>query len=45
MTTLVTKVMSGQINPGQLKIVRDIVDIKDNVADVDTALFSDVMAN
>ncbi len=45
MTTLVNKVMSGLINPGQLKIVRDIVDIKDNVADVDTAQFSDVMAN
>lgn len=45
MTTLVNKVMSGLINPGQLKIVRDIVDIKDNVADIDTAQFSDVMAN
>ena len=45
MTTLVQKVFSGEINPGQLKIVRDIVSTGDNVADIDTAVYSDVRAN
>ncbi|QQR40398.1 peroxidase family protein [Devosia rhizoryzae] len=46
MKTLVSDVMSGKINPGQLKIVRDITsEGADNVADIDTALYSDVRAN
>ena len=45
MTTLVQKVFSGEINPGQLKIVRDIVSDGDATPDVDTAVYSDVRAN
>ncbi|MBR0692683.1 peroxidase family protein [Bradyrhizobium lablabi] len=45
MTTLVQKVFAGQINPGQLKIVRDIVSTGDNTPDIDTAVYSDVRAN
>jgi Ca2+-binding RTX toxin-like protein len=45
MTTLVQKVFSGQINPGQLKIVRDIVSTGDTTPDIDTAVYSDVRAN
>lgn len=45
MTTLVQKVFSGQINPGQLKIVRDIVSDGAAASDIDTAVYSDVRAN
>lgn len=45
MTTLVAKVFSGEINPGQLKIVRDIVSNGDTTPDIDTAAYSDVRAN
>lgn len=44
MKTLVSSVMSGAINPGQLKIVRDIV-AADGLADSDTAVFSDIREN
>lgn len=44
MTTLVQKVFAGEINPGQLKIVRDIVSSGPN-SDVDTVVYSDVRAN
>ena len=44
MTTLVQKVFSGLINPGQIKIVRDIVSTGPT-SDVDTAVYSDVRAN
>ena len=37
MTTLVSKVFSGTINPGQLKIVRDIVSTGDATPDIDIA--------
>ena len=43
MTTLVQKVFAGTINPGQLKIVRDIVATDDTRADIDTAVYSDVL--
>ena len=39
MTTLVQAVFAGTINPGQLKIVRDIVSA-DGTGDIDTAKFS-----
>ena len=45
MTTLVQKVFSGEINPGQLKIVRDIVTPTGPSTDIDTAVYSDVRAN
>ena len=45
MTTLVQQVFSGEINPGQLKIVRDIVTPTGPSTDIDTAVFSDVRAN
>lgn len=46
MKTLVSQIFSGAINPGQLKIVRDITsDGADAVADIDTALYSEVRAN
>jgi len=46
MKTLVSEVMAGHINPGQLKIVRDITNVgADAVADIDTALYSDLRAN
>lgn len=45
MTTLVQGVFSGEINPGQLKIVRDIVSTGDATPDIDTAAYSDVRAN
>ena len=44
MTTLVNKVMSGEINPGQLKIARKI-ETADGTGDTDIAIFSDVRAN
>ena len=39
MTTLDTKMFSGQINPGQLQIVREILSA-DGTNDIDTAVFS-----
>jgi len=46
MTTLVNKMFTGQINPGQLKIVRDITTVgADAAADIDTAAYADVRAN
>ena len=46
MTTLVQEVFAGSINPGQLKIVRDIVTPTGPTTDIDTsAVFSDVRAN
>ncbi|SFJ28160.1 Ca2+-binding protein, RTX toxin-related [Phyllobacterium sp. CL33Tsu] len=45
MKTLVSQVMSGTINPGQLKIVRDIVSTGDATPDVDTAVYSDLRAS
>jgi Ca2+-binding RTX toxin-like protein len=44
MKTLVSSVFSGAVNPGQLKIVRDIV-AADGTADTDIAAFSDIRAN
>lgn len=44
MTTLVSRIFSGAVNPGQLKIVRDIVTLG-SAADSDTAVFSDIRAN
>ncbi|MGM5024520.1 peroxidase family protein [Tardiphaga sp. 862_B3_N4_1] len=44
MTTLVSSVLSGTVNPGQLKIVRDIVSAT-GTGDTDTAVFSDIRAN
>ena len=43
MTELVDRVFSGEINPGQLQIVREIVD--NGGFSFDTAQFSDVRAN
>ena len=45
MTTLVQGVFAGEINPGQLKIVREIVSTGDTTPDIDTAAYSDVRAN
>ncbi|MDB5537746.1 MAG: hypothetical protein JWQ65_2621, partial [Devosia sp.] len=46
MKTLVSQVLSGAINPGQLKIVRDITsDGVNSASDTDVALFSDIRAN
>lgn len=45
MTTLVSAVFAGTINPGQLKIVRDIVATGDTTVDIDTAAYSDVRAS
>ena len=42
--SLQTALMSRAVNPGQLNIVREIVDAGQG-ADVDTAIFSDVRAN
>ena len=40
MTTLAAKMFSGQINPGQLRIVREITTADaDAVADIDTAVY------
>ncbi|MDB5539512.1 MAG: hypothetical protein JWQ89_1239 [Devosia sp.] len=44
MTTLVQGVFAGTINPGQLKIVRDIVSTGDATPDVDTAAYSGLRA-
>ena len=44
MTTLVEGIFAGTINPGQLKIVRDIAPGVQN-ADTDVAVFSDIRAN
>ena len=45
MTTLVSGIFAGTINPGQLKIVRDIVTPTGPSTDIDTAVYSDVRAN
>jgi Ca2+-binding RTX toxin-like protein len=46
MKTLVSQVLSGAINPGQLKIVRDITSDGVTAAnDTDIAVFSDIRAN
>ena len=39
------RLLSGEINPGQMKIVREIVTTGVSATDVDTAVFSDVQAN
>lgn len=44
MTELAARMFSGALNPGQLKIVREILDTNES-GDVDTALFSDDLAN
>jgi len=44
MTTLVAKMFSGQINPGQLRIVREIL-TADGAGDVDTAVYVGNRAN
>jgi Ca2+-binding RTX toxin-like protein len=44
MTELAARMFSGALNPGQLKIVREILDTSDS-GDVDTALFSDDLEN
>ncbi len=45
MTTLAAAMFAGTINPGQLEIVREILSTGDAVADIDTAVFSDVSTN
>lgn len=45
MTELTARVFSGEINPGQLQIVREIVAPATNGPDFDTAVFSDIRAN
>jgi Ca2+-binding RTX toxin-like protein len=44
MTTLVNKMFSGQINPGQLQIVREIL-TADGTGDIDTAAYQGVQAS
>jgi Ca2+-binding RTX toxin-like protein len=41
---LVTNIFSGSINPGQLRIIREILEAN-GTGDVDTAMFSDIRAN
>ncbi|AOF85245.1 hemolysin-type calcium-binding repeat family protein [Hydrogenophaga sp. RAC07] len=43
MTELQARVFSGELNPGDIRIVREITTAPD--ADFDTAVFSDVLAN
>lgn len=45
MTTLAAAMFAGTYNPGQLVIVREILSTGDAVADIDTAVFSDVSTN
>ena len=45
MTDLTERVFAGEINPGQLQIVREIVPLTAGGPDFDTAVFSDVLAN
>lgn len=45
MTELVTRMFNRTFNPGQLVIVREILDTKDNVADTDIAIFSGARAD
>lgn len=44
MTTLAAKMFSGEINPGQLKILREIK-TADGAGDTDVAVFADVQEN
>ena len=44
MTTLVNQMFAGQINPGQLQIVREIL-TADGTGDIDTAAYRGVLAN
>ena len=44
MTTLVAQVFSGAINPGQLRVIREIK-TADGAGDVDTARYQDVSTN
>ena len=44
MTTLVAQVFSGAINPGQLRVVREIM-TADGTGDMDTARYQDVSTN
>ena len=45
MTTLASKMFSGQINPGQLQIVREILTTADATPDIDTAAYRGARAN
>ena len=45
MTDLTARVFAGEINPGQLQIVREILPLTVGGPDFDTAVFSDVLAN
>ncbi|WP_455273810.1 peroxidase family protein [Rhizobium herbae] len=44
MTELASQMFSGAINPGQLRIIREIVSTADATPDTDVAVFADVQA-
>jgi Ca2+-binding RTX toxin-like protein len=44
LTELVTEIFNGTYNPGQLRIVREII-TESGIGDIDTAVFSDLRAN
>lgn len=45
MTEIAARMVAGEINPGQLSIVREILDGDLDNSDVDTAVYTDVRAN
>lgn len=45
MTEIAARMVAGEINPGQLSIVRELLDGDPDNSDVDTAVYTDVFAN
>ncbi|MGL3820418.1 peroxidase family protein [Sphingopyxis sp. R3-92] len=45
MTEIAARMVAGEINPGQLSIVRELLDGDADNSDVDTAVYTDVFAN
>src|SRR5690606_37174985 len=45
MTEIAARLVAGEINPGQLSIVREILDGDLDNSDIDTAVYTDVVAN
>ncbi|WP_447764649.1 peroxidase family protein [Sphingopyxis panaciterrae] len=45
MTELINEMFNGTYHAGQLVAVREILETADNIADVDTAVFTDIRAN